>query len=69
MAYIPSKYVICPSKKKGNIHTWRTNKRKDNDVEIIISGKDAQEIAAQFRSALKKIKRGRELSYYMTIRK
>lgn len=58
-----------PVPKKHEYRSWRTKERKDNDVEIIVSGCQGKEIAAELRYALKKIKRKRELSYYMTIRK
>mgnify|MGYP001036211709 CR=1 FL=1 len=47
----------------------RTNKKENNDVEIIISGDGAEDIAAELRLTLQKVRRKRELSYYIAIRK
>ena len=68
MIHVHTKYLI-PAPRRYECLTWKTKERKENDVEIIISGSRGQEIAAELRSALKKIERKRELSYYITIRK
>ena len=68
MIHVHTKYLI-PAPGRHECQTWKTKERKENDIEIIISGSQGQEIAAELKSALKKIKRKRELSYYMTIRK
>lgn len=68
MIHVHTKYLI-PAPRRYKCLTWKTKERKENDVEIIISGSHGQEIAAELRFAIKKIKRKRELSYYITIRK
>lgn len=68
MIHVHTKYLI-PAPRGHECQTWKTKTRKENDIEIIISGIQGQEIAAELKSALKRIKRKRELSYYITIRK
>lgn len=68
MIHVHTKYLIS-APKRHKCQMWRTKERKENDIEIIISGSQGQEIAAELKSALKRIKRKRELSYYITIRK
>lgn len=66
--YVRQKYQISAPKKKI-CQLCRTNGRRNNDVEIIISGDDGADIAAELKLALRRIRRKRELSYYMVIRK
>lgn len=55
--------------KKKKMRVWRSKEKKDNDVEIIISGSQGQMIAVELQSALRRMQRKQELSYYMTVRK
>ena len=55
--------------KKKKMRVWRSKEKKDNDVEIIISGSQGQMIAVELQSALRRMQRKQEVSYYMTVRK